>query len=73
MADRIGFGMKNNGIIIAVEEWPSMLKKPILTVRFEGENSVTRAASFPNRKTAEWFIEVLKTFALGEAAEGGRK
>ena len=54
--------IKRNGIIISVEDWSPLRKKPVLAVSFENENKTYKAASFNDKETAEWFCGVMEEF-----------
>lgn len=61
---------RRNNIIIGVEEWPTMRKKPVLAVRIDGENAAYKVASFNNQGAAEWFCEIMEKFvAEGKGGE----
>ena len=57
--------IKRNGITIGIEDWSPWKKLPVLTVRIENDNSTYKVASFNNKETAEWFIEIVEEFLEG--------
>lgn len=59
------FTMVIGGVALTVAKWPER-KKPILTVRFEGESREYKVASFNSGKTAHWFVEIMKEALLKE-------
>lgn len=54
-------GISHNGITVSIERWPGK-KLPVLSLHFEGENSVYKVASFNSEQTARWFSEVMEEF-----------
>ena len=55
-------GSKRNGIIISVEDWSPLRKKPVLAVSFENENKHFKVASFNDKESADWFCDVMEEF-----------
>lgn len=55
-------GFKHNGIMISVENWSPIRKKPVLAVRFDGESHVYKVASFNDETTANWFCDIMAEF-----------
>ena len=51
---------KFGDMYVSVEDWNPIRKKPVLAVRFEGESSAYKVASFNDEVTAKWFCELLE-------------
>lgn len=62
-------GIKRNGITVSVQDWSPWKKLPVLAIEFYGENKAYKAAQFKDKKTADWFCEVMEEF-FGEDKHG---